>query len=115
MIPLEKEPRFTQSMAAAFFDLSPGALRKKEIDGYFVSDDNENLSPKRETTEKGGYKHRRYSLYDIRRIAHALRAHGKMSNRQLRLVIMRIDSFAEPVFKRNRKNLYKVYRKPNVW
>ena len=114
MISSEKEPRFTQSIAAAFFDLTPGAFRMKEAEGYFVSIDNEDLSPKREQTENGGYTHRKYSLHDLRRIAHALRARGKMSDRQLRLVVMRLDAFAEPIFKRNRKNLYKVYRKPNV-
>lgn len=121
MIPSEKDPRFTQSMAAAFFDLSPGAFRMKEVHGYFVSADQDDLTPKRgldfteeRESDNGGYKHRRYSLHDLRRIAHALRAQGKMSDRQLRLVIMRLDSFAEPIFKRNRKNLYKVYKRPNV-
>ena len=115
MLPEEKEPRFTQSMAAAFFDLTPNAFRMKEKRGYFVSIDDEELTPERGKTEKGGHKHRRYSLHDLRRIAHALRARGKMSDRQLRLVIMRIDAFAEPIFKRNRKNYYKVYKRPNVW
>jgi len=115
MIPSEKDRRFTQSMAAAFFDLSPGAFRMKENAGYFVSVDGEDLTPVRSYTDDINEdnvknKHRKYSLYDIRRIAHALRANGKMSDRQLRIVVMRLDAFSEPLFIRNRKNLYKKYK-----
>ena len=110
MIESEREAKFTQSMAAAFFDLTPGAFRMKERDGYFVSIDNEDLAPKREKTESGGYEHRKYSLHDLRRIAHALRAHGKMSDRQLKIVIMRIDAFAEPLLTKSRKRMHKAQR-----
>jgi len=115
MIPSEKDRKFTQAMAAAFFDLSPDGFRKKEARGDFVNVEGEDLSLIRGDTtniktDNGGYKHRKYSLYDIRRIAHALRTNGKISNRQLRIIIMRIDSFAEPLKIRNRKNLYKRYK-----
>ena len=95
-------------MAAAFFDLSPQAFRAKERSGYFVSADNDDLTPRRNPGEEAkGYKHRVYSLYDIRRIAHALRYHGKMTDRQLRLVIMRIDAFSEPLLRGKRKHYYR--------
>jgi hypothetical protein len=101
-------------MAAAFFDITPSALRMKEYHGYFVNVQNEDLSVKRTKTKNGGYEHRKYSLYDLRRIAHSFRAHGKLSDRQLSLIIMRLDSFAEPIFIRKRKHMFKVFREPNV-
>lgn len=109
----EQVTKFTQSMAAAFFDLTPDAFRQKEAKGNFVSIDGENVTPPRKT-DNVGYQHRKYSLYDIRRIAHALRANNKISDRQLKIIIMRIDSFSEPIFIRNRKNLYKIYKEKNA-
>jgi len=102
-------------MAAAFFDLTPAALRAKEQDGQFVSVDKDDLTPTRGIDDKPskGHKHRRYSLYDIRRLAHAFRAQGKMSDKQLKLIIMRLDSFSEPIFKSKRKNYYRDYRSPS--
>ena len=122
MIESEKEPKFTQAMAAAFFDLRPEAFREKEKLGLFVSVDGEDLTPKRvggekgiKQTDSGGYKHRRYSLYDIRRIAHALRMQNKMSDRQLRIVLMRIDAFSEPLQIKNRKKMFRNFRSRNGW
>ena len=115
MIPSERDRRFTQSRAAAFFDLSPGAFRMKENAGYFVSVDGEDLTPARSIEDdvqedSGSYKHRKYSLYDIRRIAHAFRAQGKLSDRQLKLIILRLDAFAEPILKYKRKKYHSKYK-----
>jgi hypothetical protein len=110
MVPGEKDQKFTQSMAAAFFDLSPKAFRDKEIKGHFISVDNENLSQERQKTDNGGHKHRKYSLHEIRRIAYALRNQGKLSDRQLKIVIMRLDAFAEPLFIRKQRRSYLTFR-----
>jgi hypothetical protein len=117
----EEDPKFSQLMAAMFFDLSSEAFRQKELRGNFEIKNKEYIVPKRgkvfeeeSITKKGGYKHRRYSLSDMRKIAYALRMNGKLSDRQLRLVIMRIDAFSEPLLKKNRKKLYKKYGIKNV-
>ena len=100
----DDDPVFTLGMAAAFFDLQPQAFRKKETSGYFTERDGTPLTIRRTT---GG--ERRYSLNDILKIAHSLRRLNKMTDRQLRLIILRVDAFKEPV-KKHRKR----YRKGNV-
>lgn len=111
----EEEQKFTQSMAAAFFDITPIAFRHKEQKGHFVNVENEDVTPERDGgsiyTDNGGYKHRKYSLVDLRRIAHALRANDKLSDRQLRIVIMRIDAFSEPLKVKGRQRLYKRFNR----
>jgi len=94
----DDEPRFTQGMAAAFFDLNAQALRAKERSGYFTDAQGNNLEIYR---TPGG--ERKYSLNDIWRIAHALRRQNKMTDRQLRLITLRIDAFKEPVKKHRKK------------
>jgi hypothetical protein len=88
---------YTQAMAAAFFDLSPQGLRNKDV--YFKG----NVEIQR--TPKGT---RIYSLNDILRMAHFLRRIDKMTDRQLRLIVLRVDAFKEPVKKHRLK-----YRKGN--
>ena len=100
----DDEPVFTIGMAAAFFDLKTQAFRKKEELGYLVEKDG---SPIKIHRTKGG--ERRYSLDDILKIAHALRRQNKMTDRQLRLIVLRVDAFREPV-----KSHRKRYRKGNV-
>ena len=90
---------FTQGMAASFFDLTPAALRFKE---EFLYD---SLGNQIEINRTPGGK-RRYSLNDILIIAHALRRVNKMTDRQLRLIVLRVDAFKEPI-KKHRKR----YRK----
>jgi hypothetical protein len=109
----DEEPRFTQAMAAAFFDLTAQGLRAKERQGYFIDGKG---SPLELTKTVGG--ERRYSLNDIWRIAHSLRRLNKMTDRQLRLITLRIDAFKEPV-KKHRKRFRKgnydensIHRKP---
>jgi len=97
----DSDPVFTLGMAAAFFDLTPQAFRKKEELGYWVERDG---SPITIIRTPGG--DRRFSLNDIAKIAHALRRLNKMTDRQLRLITLRVDAFKEPV-KRHRKK----YRK----
>jgi uncharacterized Ntn-hydrolase superfamily protein len=99
----DEEPRFTQSMAAAFFDLESQALKAKERSGYFVDAQGNPLEIHK---TPGG--ERRYSLNDILRIAHTLRRMNKMTDRQLRLIVLRVDAFREPI-KKHRKR----YRKGN--
>jgi hypothetical protein len=99
----DDEPRFSQSMAAAFFDLTAQGLKVKEREGYFIDGQG---NPIEIAKTVGG--ERRYSLNDIWRIAHALRRLNKMTDRQLRLITLRIDAFKEPV-KKHRKR----YRKGN--
>jgi len=94
-------PAYTQGMAAAFFDVSAHAFRQKEP--YFIGYNGEPL----EITRTSGGR-RRYSLNDILKIAHALRRANKMTDRQLRLIILRVDAFKEPVKKHRKK-----YRKGN--
>ena len=88
-------------MAAAFFDLSAESLRRKENNGYLLNPDG---SPIIISRTPGG--ERRYSLNDILKIAHSLRRLNKMTDRQLRLIILRVDAFKEPI-KKHRKR----YRK----
>lgn len=83
---------FSQGMAAAFFDLTPQSLRKKEK--YLFDAMGKPLEIGRTA---GG--DRRYSLNDILRIAHSLRRANKMTDRQLRLIVLRVDAFKEPVKK----------------
>ena len=92
---------FTQGMAAAFFDLLPAAFRAKE---QFLYD---SLGNQIEINRTPGGK-RRYSLNDILRIAHALRRANKMTDRQLRLIVLRVDAFKEPIKKHRVR-----YRKGN--
>jgi uncharacterized Ntn-hydrolase superfamily protein len=91
-------------MASAFFDLDTQAFRKKEALGYFLEADGTPINIRR--TEGG---ERRYSLDDILKIANSLRKLNKMTDRQLRLITLRVDAFKEPV-KKHRKR----YRKGNV-
>lgn len=100
----DDDPVFTIGMAAAFFDLESQAFRKKEANGYFLETDGTPIKIRR--TEGG---ERRYSLDDILKIANSLRKLNKMTDRQLNLIILRVDAFKEPV-KKHRKR----YRKGNV-
>jgi len=88
-------------MAAAFFDMSGQSLRKKEK--YLFDSFGQPLEIPR---GPGGY--RSYSLNDILRIAHALRRADKMTDRQLRLIVLRVDAFKEPIKKHRLR-----YRKGN--
>jgi len=101
-IPLrDDELLFTVAMAASFFDISAQSLRKKE---KYLYDSSGKLIEISKTP--GG--DRRYSLNDILKIAHALRRANKMTDRQLRLIVLRVDAFKEPVKKHRLK-----YRKGN--
>jgi len=97
----DDEPRFSQSMAAAFFDLTGQGLKAKERAGYFVD---ARGNPIEIAKSPGG--ERQYSLNDIWRIAHALRRQNKMTNRQLQVITLRVDAFKEPV-KKHRKRFRK--------
>ena len=99
----DDEPVFTLGMAAAFFDLTPESFRRKEFLGYFLEYDGTPINIHR---TPGG--ERRFSLDDLQKIAHSLRRLDKMTDRQLRLIILRIDAFKEPI-KKHRKR----YRKGN--
>jgi len=93
VIPLrDNELLFTQAMAAAFFDMTANALRKKE---KYLFD---NMGNPIVAARTEGNR-RRYSLNDILKIAHALRRVDKMTDRQLRLIVLRVDAFKEPVKK----------------
>jgi len=98
----DDKPLFTVAMAAAFFDLSSQSLRQKEQ--YLFDSFGEPIVISR---TPGG--DRRYSLNDILKIAHALRRMNKMTDRQLRLIILRVDSFKEPIKKTTLK-----YRKGTI-
>ena len=97
----DNELLFTTAMAAAFFDVTAKAFRQKEQ--YFIDHDGNPI----ETLRSSGGQ-RRYSLNDILKIAHALRRANKMTDRQLRLIVLRVDAFKEPVLKHRMK-----YRKGN--
>jgi hypothetical protein len=88
----DDDPIFSTTMAGAFFDLSARSFKKKEI--FFIGSDGNLIEP---TRTPGG--DRRYSLNDILKIAHALRRTNKMTDRQLRLIVLRVDAFKEPVKK----------------
>jgi hypothetical protein len=93
IIPVRDDvPMYSQGMAAAFFDLTAGALRFKEQ--YFKD------SVDVQRTAAGT---RIYSLNDILKIAHALRRANKMTDRQLRLIVLRVDAFKEPIKHRRLK------------
>jgi hypothetical protein len=97
----DDDPIFSLGMAAAFFDISAQLLRKKEK--YFLDKDGSPLQFQR--TPAGT---RRYSLNDIIRIAHALRRYDKLTDRQLNLIVLRVDAFKEPIKKHRIR-----YRKGN--
>lgn len=93
VIPLRDDlPLFTTGMAACFFDISSQSLIHKEK--YFFDSMGEPFVINR---TPGG--DRRYSLNDILKIAHSLRRLNKMTDRQLRLIVLRVDAFKEPVKK----------------
>ena len=94
----DDDPVFSQGMAAAFFDLTPEAFRQKEVMGYFTDAGGNPLEIRR---SPGGL--RRFSLNDILKIAHALRRQNRMTDRQLRLIILRVDAFKEPIKKHRKK------------
>ena len=100
----DDDPVFTVAMAAAFFDLTADSFRRKEKLGYYIDSKGDPLVARR---TPGG--DRRYSLDDILRIAHSLRRLNKMTDRQLRLIVIRVDAFKEPI-KKHRKR----YRKGGV-
>jgi hypothetical protein len=91
----DDDRRFTVAMAAAFFDLNASAFRKKEK--FLYDKKGEKIEIGRNGT------HRSYSLNDILRIAHALRRSDKMTDRQLKLIVLRVDAFKEPVKKHRKK------------
>ena len=93
----DDDPVFGQSMAAAFFDTTSENFRRKEI--YFLDRNGDPLIIHRE----GPKGIRKYSLNDILRIAHALRRLNKMTDRQLRLIVLRVDAFREPIKKHRRR------------
>ena len=97
----DDELLFTTGMAASFFDITAHALRMKE--SYLFNADGTKIEISR--TDGGD---RRYSLNDILKIAHAVRRANKMTDRQLRLIILRVDAFKEPVLKHRTR-----YRKGN--
>jgi len=97
----DDDPVFSSSMAAAFFDLGPASFREKERLGYWVESNGEPIKIRR---SEGGV--RMFSLNDILKIAHSLRRLNKMTDRQLRLIVLRVDAFKEPV-KKNRKKFRK--------
>lgn len=97
----DDDPMFSTSMAGAFFDLTARAFKMKEK--YFLDSAGNFIEP---TRTSGG--DRRYSLNDILKIAHALRRANKMTDRQLRLIVLRVDAFKEPVKKHRLR-----YRKGN--
>jgi len=102
IIPLrDNELLFTTAMAACFFDTSSENFKAKEK--YFIDASGNPIEISRTA---GG--DRRYSLNDILKIAHALRRANKMTDRQLRLIVLRVDAFKEPVKKHRLK-----YRKGN--
>lgn len=88
----DDEKLFSVGMAAAFFDITAHALRMKEKHLFDVDGNKIEIS-----RTPGG--DRRYSLNDILQIAHSLRRSNKMTDRQLRLIILRVDAFKEPVLK----------------
>jgi len=94
----DDDPVFSLAMAAAFFDLTPQTFRRKERVGQFVDRQGNAIEIRR---SPGG--ERRFSLNDIVRIAHALRWQNKMTDRQLRLIILRVDAFKEPVLKHRKR------------
>jgi len=93
VIPIrDNELLFNTTMAAAFFDMTANALRKKEK--YLFDNQANQIVAYRTDSNR-----RRYSLNDILKIAHALRRADKMTDRQLRLIVLRVDAFKEPVKK----------------
>ena len=100
----DDDPVFTAGMAAAFFDLTTHSFLMKERLGYWQNADGTPIVIAR---TKGG--DRRFSLNDLQKIAHSLRRQNKMTSRQMKLIILRIDAFKEPIKKhRNR------YRKGTI-
>ena len=100
----DDDPVFTAGMAAAFFDLTTQSFLMKERLGYWQNLDGTPIVIARTT---GG--DRRFSLNDLQKIAHSLRRLNKMTSRQMKLIILRIDAFKEPIKKHRSR-----YRKGTI-
>lgn len=90
----EQDPIFQLGMAALFFDRSPEAFRAMEAAGYFVDLQGSPVGTRRTKGERGD---RRYSLLDLRYIAHSFRKNNVIGNDELAIVLWRLDAFKEPL------------------
>lgn len=91
------ERTFSISEAAGFFDKSPMWLRWRERQGVFTTSEGEPIVIARKPNEKQGGGDRRYTLDNLREIAKALRRGNVIDNRQLEVVLQRVDAFEERV------------------
>ena len=91
----EIQPLFPIGVACQFFDKSPYAFRWYKYAGHEVDLQDRPLDIHR---TPGGQL--RYSLQDLRYIAHACRRHGGMNNRALKVVISRLDAFRIPLYEK---------------
>ncbi len=72
--------------AASFFDQSTGWLRWRERQGVLTDKNGEPLQARRNINAKLGGGDRRYSLDDVREIAHSLRRNDVIDDDDLRVV-----------------------------
>jgi len=92
-----EERLFSIGEAAKFFDKDTQWLRWRERDGKFTRIDGTSIAVDRKSSNKLGGGDRRYTLSDIREIAHSLRRHELLDNDELKRVLARVDAFEIPI------------------
>lgn len=88
---------FGIGQAAWFFDQDTQWLRWREREGHLQNPDGTPLLPNRKESNKLGGGDRRYTLKDIRVMAHALRRSDVLDDEALKAVLHRVDVFSSPI------------------
>lgn len=91
---LYERPIFSIKMAALFFDLSAASIRRLQSEGIFTDDYGVPIIPRDPLALS---EPRRFSLSMIAQMAHAMRRSNRITNRQLRTILARVEAFSRPV------------------
>lgn len=83
---------FSAEQTASFFDLTYHDLRMREAKGDFIDLNGEPL-----VALRGKWNKKLYTLEQIREMAHSLRRLHAIGDRQLKVILTRIDVFSIPV------------------
>lgn len=94
---------FSIGQAAWFFDQTTQWLRWRERQGKLKTSDGVPILPERKASNKMGGGDRRYTIGDVREIAHALRRAEIIDNDQLETVLARVEAFGTPLRKSRKR------------